>query len=207
MICLFLSPNLLRVIEDDLWLVFCGAEKYLECTGTRLLDCFHSYVIAQVFAWCGKYQGEFGRAMVFHFGETVGRAKILMTRPNKPFSKREKTCTITCLSSPTKKCIFENKILSTRKTSFMREHAHTPVSRAWELDKFWREFVMNACVCCFVFSPFIVFYEAIQWFHAGGNSTFAAEKPHCLWLCMKSWHCGDSSTVICPVTGWNHFLW
>ena len=48
------------------------------------------------------------------------------TRPDI-FKNRAKTCTFTYLSSPTKKCIFETKVLD-----LMPERTHRPVSRAWK---------------------------------------------------------------------------
>ena len=40
-------------------------------------------------------------------------------------------------------------------------------------EKSGREFVMNACVASFF--HFLIFYEAVQWFHADGNFIFAAD--------------------------------
>ena len=99
-----------------------------------------------------------------YFGETVGRAKIPVT-------------------------IFENKNLSTWETSCVT-HGCICISfpllgdRSPLKDAFGREYVVNACVASF--SMLLIFYEAIQWFNVGGNFTFAADKPNCLWFRLKS---------------------
>ena len=72
---------------------------------------------------------------LLYFGDTVSRSKIKylwrdQTNPNI-LPNRAKTCTITCLSSLTKNCNFENKILSTWNT-FLRKLTYAPVFHTWE---------------------------------------------------------------------------
>ena len=110
------------------------------------------YVIMQAFAQFGKISGQVWSSHGLYYGEAVGWAKIPMARPNKPwyFPESSRNLHNLCLSSwPDRKVYFENKIISTWETSFMRKHADTPVSRAWEIVllqkiSFGRNFVINA---------------------------------------------------------------
>ena len=90
------------------------------------------YVIVQVFARFGKISGRVWSNHGLYFGETVGRAKIPMARPNKPwlFPESSKNLHDYMFIITDQKIYFWN--LSTLETSFMRESTHTRVSRALE---------------------------------------------------------------------------
>ena len=107
-----------------------------------------------------------------------------MARPNKPsgiFPNQARTSTTICLSSPT--CKQESLDLRI----FIHAWARTSFPRLGGI------FVMTARVASF--SLLSIFYEAIQWFHAGGNfvlaTDFSKDRSNCPWYHLRSWHCRD----------------
>ena len=167
----------------------------------------------QVFAQFGKMSGRVWSSHSLYFSETTGLAKIPMLRTNKPwyFPESSKNLHDYMFTIPDRKMYFENKIISTWETSFMRERAHTPVSHAWETAlfqkiSFGRNFVINAWVASL--SPLLTFYEATQWF----NYIFAADfQERNQTVCDFVWNYDTVTiswkikTVIWPAIGWNHF--
>ena len=104
------------------------------------------YVIVQVFAWFGKTSGRAWSSHGLYFGETVGRAKISLARPNKPwyFPESSKNLRDYMFIIPDRKMYFENKIISTWNFIHAWTRAHTSFPRLGDRtpskEKFWREF-------------------------------------------------------------------
>ena len=105
--------------------------------------------------------------MFIFFKIVHGRAKIPMARPNKPwyFPESSKILHDYMFIIPGQPKNVLNIFRLEKLHSDVNERTHAGVSRALEtalLQKFWREFCINECVCHFVFSPFYWSNTVIQ---------------------------------------------